>query len=204
MKALKRIAIGLGIIMAVCGGCVMVVNLLPSSKTEPTVMYRVNPVFSPTTAPSNTPTITNTPTETATSTIIVPPLTQTAQAIATQRTETAQAKTGTATFLAGYKLLGWQELVNYPNNHHWENIKIYGTVFHIVGDDMFQMYVGGYNAVVVETATPLSGLYPGASIWVYGTVEGLTCSEGLPVCLTNSYGADLYQPLLTYAFWFPA
>jgi hypothetical protein len=168
---------------------------VPSALTFPPKLLLISALI-------DTPTVI--PTSTPTSAPTIPPLTATAQSVASGKTATAQAKSGTSTALAGYKLLSWQELVNFPNNHIGEHIKIYGVVFKIFEGDMFQMSIGGYNLVYVVSAMPLSGLHPNTAIWVYGTVEGVTCSEGFPFCPTDSNGSNLYQPLLSFAFWYPA
>lgn len=204
MKAGKNSsAVLLLFLIVLCCCCIAYYAIKPKSNAgNVSAVQTLTPTLPFIGALTNTPT--NILTITSTSTPTIQPLTATAQSIASEKTSTAQAKSGTSTALAGYKLLSWQELVNYPNNHIGEHIKLYGVVFKIFEGDMFQMSVGGYNLVYVVSAMPLFGLHPNTAIWVYGIVEGVTCSEGFPFFPMDSFGSKLYQPFLTFAFWYPA
>jgi hypothetical protein len=134
--------------------------------------------------PEATPTEDSTPTPTITPTL----------SAAGIRTATAVAKTATATFLNQYQPIDRRELVSYPNRHKGEKVVVRGVIFNITGERSFQMYLAGsYDAVVVETTAPLSGVYKNSSVKVYGTVEGT-------ITFSNAFGADVTQPLIDQAF----
>jgi hypothetical protein len=91
-------------------------------------------------------------------------------------------------------LIDWRELVNYPDDHKGEFVKIHGQVFNIVGAYEFQMFVGNYEGVYVETKAKLTGLYQDMWVWVYGVV-------GNTYCFKNAYDSTICQPLIEKAFW---
>ncbi len=151
-----------------------------------------------TTAPSDTP---------------VPPATQTAVALAAARTEVAFRATATrqalnlqrtlsaeataarVTLVAQYVAIDYRELVNYADAHVGEKVWIRGRVFNINSNTELQMYFAGtYDAAYVVMEEPFSGIYENDVITVYGTVQGKNCG-------TNSFGAEICQPLISDGFY---
>ncbi len=191
-------------------------TVLPTDTPTPTPVPTDTPSPTPTetATPTRTATLTRTPTPTKTDTPTpLPPATQTAQAIAAQKTQavlnaqatrdarvaqvtaTADAKIKRATQIAPYGKIDYRELISYANKHIGEKVVIKGRVFNIVGDKEFQMYYGWtYDAIYVKTRLPFSGLYEDDYITVYGTVGG-------EECFTNVYNAKICQPLIKDAFF---
>lgn len=83
-----------------------------------------------------------------------------------------------------------QELSTYPDNHAGENVKVYGVVFNINGDEELQMYLGDYEyPVYIVFSEPFSEIYEDDYITVYGTVHGENCG-------TNAFGGEVCQALI--------
>jgi hypothetical protein len=223
MKSNTKILLGIigsAIFICTCLCCV-VPSLSPSSKTNPatdkeakTIQFNTNTPFviGPTDTFTITPTVTITPTITPTNTPLPPAtltaiskystytqvsenLTSTASKVSSNKTSTASSIRATATELAKYEAIDWRELVNYPQNLVGKYIKIHGRVFNIAGPSDFQMFVGNkFDAVYVKTRDPLSGLYEDDWIWIYGIGANTVCG-------TNTFGAEICQPLISDAFW---
>lgn len=185
-----------------------IINSTPS----PSITHTIPP----SSTPSNTPSPTNTKTPTPTLTLTpspLPPATQTAEAIALIKTQNAQFATATReayvskvtatavarsakkTQIAEYKEIYWRELVNYPEQHVGEKVKVKIAVFNIVSNTELQGWLSqAYEAIYVQMKEPFSGLYPGNWINIYGVIEGKHCG-------TNAFGAEICQPFIKDAFY---
>lgn len=96
--------------------------------------------------------------------------------------------------LSYYTEIYWQELINYPDKHKGEKVRISGRIFNIAGDYTIQIYVSGtYEAVYIETEKALEGIYKDNWVTVYGTVQGKKCFK-------NSYNADICQPYIVVQY----
>jgi hypothetical protein len=117
-------------------------------------------------------------------------LTRTQQA--DDRTATADSRAATATFKAQYQQINYRELANYADRHVGDLVKIQGRVFNIIDNTTIQIWLeGSFEAAVISSIEPVYA-YENDWVTVYGTVKGFFNG-------TNSYGADIKQPLIVQA-----
>jgi hypothetical protein len=122
-------------------------------------------------------------------------MTATAGASIATTTAIAEARAGTATEIASYVSVDWRDFTTYPDNYAGKSIKIEGTVFNIIDNETFQMWVGSSQPVVVLCAPGLSGLYAGSIVTVYGV------GAANEWCGTNAYGGTICQPQILADFY---
>jgi hypothetical protein len=95
---------------------------------------------------------------------------------------------------ASYKSIDSRELVSYADNHIGETVQVSGKVFNIIDSENFQMWIGKKNdAVYVQLDSPMSGVYEDDTVTVMATIGGFATG-------TNSFGGEVKQPMLIYAY----
>lgn len=154
----------------------------------------------------------------------VPPQTLTARAVDQQNTATAAYATATQeaviatmtgevanrqatatqaywekiarqTEIASYVSVSSQEIATYPDKYQGQNIRVSGTIFNINSDTEFQIYLSGTSdAAYIVLRNPMSGVYKGDYLTIYGTGAGTNCGQ-------NAFGATICQPLIIDAFF---
>lgn len=209
-KTAILILLSVGLALSACGPAQTPTPIIVTQLVVATVVPSNTPT--PTFTPSPVPTKTYTPTPTQTDTPIPPPTltamaagairTQaaldrgsTATSIAVGRTATAEVKAATATYMAQFEEINWRDLVTYPDKYIGKFLKVRGSIFNIIDETDFQIWVGGgAEAVYVSMMDPYSDLYEGHYVTVYGFGSGEACG-------TNAYGGEICQPLITGVFY---
>lgn len=109
---------------------------------------------------------------------------------------TARAKSARATEIAKYVKINAKELVTYPDSHTGEMVVIRGRIFNINSNEEFQIWIDGasHEAVYVVMAQPYDDLFENNYVTIYGLVAGENCG-------TNSFGAEICQPLIAGVFY---
>ena len=164
------------------------------------ILASVYPTRTP--EPTNTITITNTVEKT------VSPLqltkqersiisTQTAEELSIARTATKEVLIAYATETSKKSNITRQELINYPNNHIGELVKLpWARVFNVKAEDkvLQVFYAGTTDAIYVVFRDPFTKVYEDTSITIYGYISG-------EECFVNTYNATICQPKLEDAFF---
>jgi hypothetical protein len=93
-----------------------------------------------------------------------------------------------------YSNIDSRDLLTYPDRHSGKYVQISGRVFHVLGDNDFQIYLGddGYDAVFINSPKRLNGVYEKSKVRIRGMVYGFHTGK-------NSFGGEIRQPLIVYA-----
>jgi hypothetical protein len=157
----------------------------------PTLTRPSTPTISQTQTNTPVPTSTRAPERTPTP---LPPGELISAALNAPQTASAE-KTIAAAEKMEYKTVGAGELKSNADNFKGQKIAIQGRVIGVSRPDFLQLLLEGtYEVVLVKSRAPITGIYNGNNIIIYGVGAGQECG-------TNSSGARICQPVLEKAFF---
>jgi hypothetical protein len=178
-----KFVIIIALIVLLCGFC-WGFSELGTAFPKPTPTPTMTPTIIITPTPTLTPTVTQTPTITITPTITQTP-TKTLRPSATLRPTST---------LNGYGYIASNELVSYTDNHIGEQVYIYVDVIQVISDTEILGELNTLDNVYIQFAQPISSVYKGSYLKVYGVVVGT-------YSYTSVAGWNLSVPEIDDAFY---